>query len=202
MHFNPARFSLCGDQMLEFNDMLTSFLSEKGAKANALRYKGKTSLKAGAINTAATMLIAYLITAIVAFAMGGGIMQLVLFPLSALVGLVFWFLGDSLAFYVGRGFGGNGDYAHFMGALSYPEGAGRMLAALLGVIPLIGGILYIIAALWWLNMSAKTIEAVHNIGPWKAAATIIISALAMLAGMFVMGLLFAGLGFVAAPTGV
>ncbi|MFC2175052.1 YIP1 family protein [archaeon] len=189
--------------MLEFGDMISAFKSETGAKSNAEKYKGQTSLVAGIVNTLATMFINTVLVIIgllvftVVLSTFSPVSAAMLLPqvvgtiILFFFGIIFWLIGDSLAFVFGKMLGGTGDYGHFMGAISYPEGAGRILTGVLGLIPLVGGLLGFVAALWALNMSAKTIESVHNIGPWQAVGSIIVAAVVIIGGMMIVGIVLA-----------
>ena len=149
--------------MLEFVDMFSALRTEAGAKANAGKYRGKTSLKDGLVNTAVSQIVPFIVAIILAVlgaALGLGI-EIILLPFATYIaGLILWLIGDSLAFFVGKLLGGTGDYNHFMGAISYPESAGRVIGSIVSLVPIAGGILNVIVMLWTLNMSAKTIEIV------------------------------------------
>jgi len=198
----------------------TSLFGPSKAREAAAKVRGTTSLTEGIINTVVSLVIllfvSFIAQAVLYVALGammpdlfGGVTDMMMYIIQLLVtsvlafifGIIFWFVGDGIAWGIGKAFGGTASFGQFMGAISYPE-SGMRVINILTAIPILGMFWSFIASIWLLIQSIFVMAEIHQISAGKAFVSAFIAGIVVFFGMMIVGVItFVILGILGMATG-
>ena len=109
--------------------------------------------------------------------MGGGVMAALC---SGLIGtIVGFYVGNGLSYLGARIFGGNGDFGtqtYLQSLIAVPVG---IVSGLVGLVPCVGPLVAIVAAIYGFVLSVRAIKVAHNLTTGKAVAAILVPGLVL-----------------------
>jgi hypothetical protein len=119
---------------------------------------------------------------------GGGILGIVGGLVSALLGWVIW---AGVTYLVGtKLFGGTATWGELLRTLGFAQSPGVLFA--LGIIPLLGGVVWLVVKLWILAAGIVAIRQALDVTTGKAVLTAVVSYLAALIPLLILGALGIG----------